>query len=166
MSNDGKDITYTVDGLTCHLLAGGQVCEYIVHSSQSASSVIDLCIWGILIFLFQKHLYLYVGLLLIAWIFIKKKSVRQESILAIKDVGIQVRTIYWGGSSVSRFISKNRIEDIIINEGISFWQIKSYMAILVNDEDKMIVVFEHLLPRLRPILLEAYKGTRKIIFSQ
>lgn len=65
-----------------------------------------------------------------------------ESILAIRDVGIQVQTVYWGGSTVSRFINRLKIEDVIINEGISFWQIKSYMAILVKDEDKMVVVFE------------------------
>lgn len=57
-------------------------------------------------------------------------------------MGIQVKTTYWGGSSVSRFINRNKIDDVIINEGISFWQIKSYMAILVKDEDKMVVVFE------------------------
>jgi hypothetical protein len=50
--------------------------------------------------------------------------------------------VYWGGSSVSRFINRLKIDDIIINEGISFWQIKSYMAILVKDEDKMVVIFE------------------------
>lgn len=112
-----------------------------------------------------------------------------ESILAIRDVGIQVKTTYWGGSSVSRFINRNKIDDVIINEGISFWQIKSYMAILVKDEDKMVVVFEvsfryphglflffffthtqktpqHLLPRLKPVLLRVYQGTRTIIFTQ
>jgi hypothetical protein len=31
---------------------------------------------------------------------------------------------------------------VIINEGISFWQIKSYMAIMVKGESKMTVVFE------------------------
>lgn len=57
-------------------------------------------------------------------------------------MGIQVKTVYWGGSSVSRFINRLTIEDIIINEAISFWQIKSYIAILVKDEEKMVVVFE------------------------
>lgn len=53
-----------------------------------------------------------------------------------------MKTVYWGGSSVSRFINRLTIEDIIINEAISFWQIKSYIAILVKDEEKMVVVFE------------------------
>lgn len=95
----------------------------------------------------------------VVWLLVKNKSVKQgkdiylpiftlaikhyiESILAIRDVGIQIKTSYWGGASVSRFINRNKIQDIIINEAISFWQIKSYMAILVKDEDKMVVAFE------------------------
>ncbi|KAI8976203.1 GPI-GlcNAc transferase complex, PIG-H component-domain-containing protein [Pilobolus umbonatus] len=97
---------------------------------------------------------------------LKSPSSILKSILAIRDIGIQVKTTYWGGYTVSRFINRLKIEDIIINEGISFWQIKSYMAILVKDEAKMIVVFEHLLPRLRPVLLDVYKGTRDIIFNR
>lgn len=65
-----------------------------------------------------------------------------ESILSMRDVGIQVRTTYYSGRSVSRFIDRRKIEDIIINEGITMWQIKSYMAILVKDQDRMVVVFE------------------------
>ncbi|KAI9312676.1 GPI-GlcNAc transferase complex, PIG-H component-domain-containing protein [Dichotomocladium elegans] len=84
--------------------------------------------------------------------------------MAIKDVGVQVRTVYWGGRSVSRFIDQHKIHDIIINEGITLWQIKSYMAILLSQEDKMVVVFEHLLPRLRPTLLEVYTGIRSVVF--
>ncbi|CAO3621037.1 unnamed protein product [Mucor hiemalis] len=102
----------------------------------------------------------------VVWLLVKNKSVKQESILAIRDVGIQIKTSYWGGASVSRFINRNKIQDIIINEAISFWQIKSYMAILVKDEDKMVVAFENTLPKLRPILLRAYQGTHAIIFSQ
>ena len=65
-----------------------------------------------------------------------------ESILAMKEIGIQVRTVYWGGKSVSKFIDQHKIDDIIINEGITMWQIKSYMAILVKNQDHMVVVFE------------------------
>lgn len=65
-----------------------------------------------------------------------------ESILAMKDVGIQVRTVYWGGRTVSRFIDRRKIHDIVINEGITMWQIKSYMAIIVKNQEHTIVVFE------------------------
>ncbi|KAL9552262.1 hypothetical protein MBANPS3_003875 [Mucor bainieri] len=146
--------TYTLESLTCRILPGQQAREYIVKASSSTINLLD------------SQLYRYATAAALIWLFAKRKSVRQESILAIRDVGIQVKTTYWGGSSVTRFINRNKIDDVIINEGISFWQIKSYMAILVKDEDKMVVVFEHLLPRLRPVLLRAYQGTRTIIFTQ
>ncbi|KAF7724995.1 hypothetical protein EC973_000488 [Apophysomyces ossiformis] len=87
-----------------------------------------------------------------------------SSILVMHGIGIQVKTTYWGGSSVSRFINRLKIEDVVINEGISLWQIKYYMAILVKDQSNVIVVFENLLPKLQPVLLDVYRGTRSIIF--
>ncbi|KAI8374615.1 GPI-GlcNAc transferase complex, PIG-H component-domain-containing protein [Radiomyces spectabilis] len=94
------------------------------------------------------------------------KTVKEESILAMRDIGIQVKTTYWGGSSVSRFVNRLKIEDVVLNEGITMWQIKSYMALLVKDQEKMTVVFEHLLPKLQPILLDVYRGVRQTIFPQ
>ncbi|GAN08409.1 hypothetical protein MAM1_0203c07920 [Mucor ambiguus] len=157
---------YTLESMTCRILPGLQAREYIVKSSSNAINLLDVFIWSIAIYLAKSQLYKYAIAAALIWLFAKQKSVRQESILAIRDVGIQVKTTYWGGSSVSRFINRNKIDDVIINEGISFWQIKSYMAILVKDEDKMVVVFEHLLPRLKPVLLRAYQGIRIIIFTQ
>lgn len=62
--------------------------------------------------------------------------------MAIRDLGVQIKTVYWDGSAVTRFIDILKIEDIIIHEGISFWQIKSYIAIIIKDEDKMVIVYE------------------------
>ncbi|CAO3649993.1 unnamed protein product [Mucor fragilis] len=161
-----QEFTYTLQSLTCRILPGLQAREYIVKSSANAVSLLDVFLWSIALYLAKSRLYTYAATAALIWLLLKRKSARQESILAIRDVGIQVKTTYWGGSSVSRFINRNKIDDVIINEGISFWQIKSYMAILVKDEDKMVVVFEHLLPRLKPVLLRAYQGTRAIIFTQ
>lgn len=93
-----------------------------------------------------------------------------------------MKTVYWDQSSATRFIDRPKIEDIVILEGISFWQIKSYIAIITKNEDKMVVVFEvrsifylkhnelmpykNLLPKLDPVLLQVYQGSRSIIFSQ
>lgn len=65
-----------------------------------------------------------------------------ESILAIRNVGVQVKTTYLSGRSVSHFIERSRICDIIIHEAITMWQVKFYMAIIVARQDRMIVVFE------------------------
>lgn len=65
-----------------------------------------------------------------------------ETILVIRDVGIQVKTIYLGGRSSSRFIDRSKISDIIINEAITMMHIRVYMAIIVEGQDRMVVVFQ------------------------
>lgn len=65
----------------------------------------------------------------------------------MRDVGIQVRTTYWGGRGELLFIDKHKIDDIVINEGITMWQIKSYLAILIKNQDKMVVVFKVRFPK-------------------
>lgn len=79
--------------------------------------------------------------------------------MVIRDFGVQVKTTYLGGRSVTRMIDMSRIKDIVINEGITMFQassiykyidcmflyqiqVKFYLAILVDKEDKMIVIFE------------------------
>ncbi|CAG8614134.1 12986_t:CDS:2 [Gigaspora rosea] len=103
--------------------------------------------------------------LLIIWLWTKFNIVKQESILSIRDIGIQVETVYINGRTVSRFIERSKISDIIINEGITMLQVKFYMAIIVEGQDKMVVVFQHLLPKYS-ILIQVYRGTRSIIFNE
>jgi GPI-GlcNAc transferase complex, PIG-H component len=69
-------------------------------------------------------------------------SIFAESILAVRNVGVQVKTTYLSGRSVSHFIERSRICDIIIHEAITMWQVKFYMAIITAKQDKMTVVFE------------------------
>ncbi|KAG0347511.1 hypothetical protein BG005_000114 [Podila minutissima] len=109
--------------------------------------------------------YTAITLITISRIAIKFFMVTEETILVIRDVGIQVKTVYLGGRSVSRFIDRSKIQDIIINEAITMMHIRVYMAIIVEGQDKMVVVFQNLLPRLN-VLLQAYHGARSIIFHE
>ncbi|KAG2209496.1 hypothetical protein INT47_008340 [Mucor saturninus] len=158
--------SYTLANMTCHILPGVQAREYVVKPVSRLFGWMDLLLWMTMLHFMRVHYFKYAGSLALVWLLMKRKTVRQESILAIRDVGIQVKTVYWGGSSVSRFINRSTIEGVIINEAISFWQIKSYMAILVKDEEKMVVVFEHLLPKIDPVLLRVYHGINTILYTQ
>ncbi|KAG0218242.1 hypothetical protein BGX33_008083 [Mortierella sp. NVP41] len=109
--------------------------------------------------------YAVVALFILLRIVFKSFMVMEETILVIRDVGVQVKTVYLGGRSVSRFIDRSKISDIIINEAITMFHIRVYMAIIVEGEDKMVVVFQNLLPRLN-VLLQAYHGARSIIFNE
>ncbi|KAF9105614.1 hypothetical protein BGX27_009547 [Mortierella sp. AM989] len=109
--------------------------------------------------------YTVITLLIVFRIVVKLFMVTEETILVIRDVGVQVKTVFLGGRSSSRFIDRSKISDIIINEAITMMHIRVYMAIIVEGEDKMVVVFQHLLPRLKE-LLQAYHGARSIIFNE
>ncbi|KAG0266156.1 hypothetical protein BG011_003143, partial [Mortierella polycephala] len=86
--------------------------------------------------------YAVIALLIISWIVVKLFIVTEETILVIRDVGVQVKTVYLGGRSASRFIDRSKISDIIINEAITMMHIRVYMAIIVEGEDRMVVVFQ------------------------
>ncbi|KAG2218846.1 hypothetical protein INT45_011270 [Circinella minor] len=170
---DFEDTSYTIGNLTCRVLPG-QAREYTCHANTPTISILDILYTMLTVIIYwlvplpkiswidyfyatkiPKNDYYYILCVILIWLWLKSHTVKE---------GIQVRTVYWGGKSVSKFIDQHKIDDIIINEGITMWQIKSYMAILVKNQDHMVVVFEHLLPRLRPVLLDVYWGTRAVIF--
>ncbi|CAJ0757101.1 19941_t:CDS:2 [Entrophospora sp. SA101] len=99
--------------------------------------------------------------MLVIWIWSKFNM----SILVVKDVGIQVKTVYMDGRCVSKFIDISKISNIIINEGITMLQVKFYLALVVENQDRMVVVFENLLPKLY-ILKQVYRGIRSVISSE
>ncbi|KAG0366637.1 GPI-GlcNAc transferase complex, PIG-H component-domain-containing protein [Gamsiella multidivaricata] len=144
--------------------------EYIMTSDAKRISSYDfmlvfLCL-GIVNTLGTTYTcYAVVTLLIVSRIVVKLFMVTEETILVIRDVGVQVKTVYLGGRSSSRFIDRSKISDIIINEAITMMHIRVYMAIIVEGEDKMVVVFQHLLPRLN-VVLQAYHGARSIIFNE
>ncbi|ORZ01202.1 GPI-GlcNAc transferase complex, PIG-H component-domain-containing protein [Syncephalastrum racemosum] len=173
-----SDESDTTSILTCRDLPGSFAREYIVSSASPFFGATDLILVTLSAFLrlllplphtigdLCINDYYYWPGACVLWLWLKSRVVKEEGILVMRDVGIQVRTTYWGGRSELLFIDKHKIDDIVINEGITMWQIKSYLAILIKNQDKMVVVFEHLLPRLRPVLLQVLWGTRAVMFSQ
>ncbi|KAK3828065.1 MAG: GPI-GlcNAc transferase complex, PIG-H component-domain-containing protein [Benniella sp.] len=144
--------------------------EYIITSDAKRINSYDLIVAFLcpgLVYALGTTLtcYTVIAFLIIWRIVVKLLMVTEETILVIRDVGVQVKTVYLGGRSSSRFIDRSKISDIIINEAITMMHIRVYMAIIVEGEDRMVVVFQHLLPRLN-VLLQAYHGARSIIFNE
>lgn len=67
---------------------------------------------------------------------------RAESLLVMRNMGVQVGTRYYSGRERKVFIERQRIESVIINEGIQTWAIFYYMAILVKGQERMVLPFE------------------------
>ncbi|KAL1921208.1 uncharacterized protein VTP21DRAFT_10924 [Calcarisporiella thermophila] len=156
------------DHLEVHYFADN-AREYVLRTHRSLLSGLDFVMLTLLAAYVYSHrvfvVYAVSGALLLLWLWSKCNTVTQESLLIIRDLGIQVRTVYADGRATSQFIDRAKLSDIIINEGITLWQVKFYMALMVEGHDRLVVVFEHLLPRLK-VLLEVYHGARAVMYGE
>ncbi|CAM9426126.1 unnamed protein product, partial [Phaeothamnion confervicola] len=96
---------------------------------------------------------------------VRRFSVREESLLVIQELGVQLTVKYADGREKSKFIDRAKIKAVIINEGVTMHRVVFYMAFVVEGSDCMIVAFEHLRPRL-DALLRVYRGTRAAVFGE
>lgn len=102
------------------------------------------------IYLGKYSFYLQLGVLVASILVIKNPKV--EQITVIKDCGIQLS--HWNGymllpytigkqlTRTREFISRDRILDVIINEGFYQWyQVIFYLCIMIRDERKLKIMF-------------------------
>merc|ERR1712000_143456 len=82
----------------------------------------------------------------------KAMSVKEEKLIVIRELGVHINTRYWSGKETSLFIEKERIKAVVINEGIRLYNVITYMAFIVKDEDRLICAFENIFPRMDVIL--------------
>ncbi|CAM9500849.1 unnamed protein product [Pylaiella littoralis] len=109
---------------------------------------------------------LVVVLCCVAWSLGCRSRVREESLLVVRELGVQVTTKYVDGREKSTFLDKAKIKAILINEGITMHRVVFYLAFVVAGRDKMVVAFENLKPRLH-ILIKIYsRGTRAAILGE
>lgn len=66
---------------------------------------------------------------------------------------------------MTRFIPTTSIQDIIIHEAFKGFEVRFYLAIVVEGEQDVVVVFPTLLPR-RAILEEVWRGARKCLWER
>jgi len=86
--------------------------------------------------------------------------------LVIRGLGVQTSTssaMYWS-SSATRFIPTTQIQDIIIHEAFKGFQVRFYLAVIVEGETNALVVFPNLLPK-RMILEEVWRGARNCLYE-
>ncbi|KAJ3161912.1 GPI mannosyltransferase 1 [Geranomyces variabilis] len=77
----------------------------------------------------------------------RMQAVRHESITFMQSFGITLEQATAVGKKQT-FIPLTDVVDVVINEAITRWTIKYYLAIIVKDKPELVVVFEHFMPRL------------------
>ncbi|KYQ96829.1 hypothetical protein DLAC_11575 [Tieghemostelium lacteum] len=89
---------------------------------------------------------------------------KEESLIVMRELGVQLKRKYYFRPEIIEFIDKTKIEQIIINEGITHHSVIFYMCFLVEGKNKMVLAFEDLVPR-RDVLLQIYRGTLALMYG-
>lgn len=78
--------------------------------------------------------------------FLLKYAVKEESIIIIRDFGVQLRIIYLFGSEKTKFLDADRIEGVFIHEYIYGSQCSYCLAFFVKGQETLSLLFKHLYP--------------------
>ncbi|KAL2054929.1 hypothetical protein ABVK25_004751 [Lepraria finkii] len=90
----------------------------------------------------------------------------EESLLTLRSLGIQTSTLSpsYLLPSNTRFIPSSQIRDIFIHEAFRGFEVRHYLAVVVEGEGEVVVVFPKLLPG-RAIVEEVWRGARECLYE-
>jgi phosphatidylinositol glycan class H protein len=90
----------------------------------------------------------------------------EESLTLLRGLGLQTSTSSstYLRTPTTRFIPTTDIQDIFIHEAFKGFEVRFYLAIVVKEEQEVVVVFPTLLPR-RAILEEVWRGARACLYG-
>lgn len=111
--------------------------------------------------------WLYVGIgCAVALVLVFRRFHIEESLLTLRALGIQTSTIspYYFLPATTRFIPTSQIRDIFIHEAFLGFEVRYYLAIVVEGESEVVVVFPKLLPG-REILEQVWRGARECLYE-
>jgi phosphatidylinositol glycan class H protein len=90
----------------------------------------------------------------------------EESLTLLRGLGVQTSTTSstYLQTPTTRFIPTTSIQDIFIHEAFKGFEVRFYLILVVEDEDKVVVVFPRLLPR-RDMLEGVWRGARACLWE-
>ncbi|KAJ1726889.1 hypothetical protein LPJ61_004891 [Coemansia biformis] len=143
------------------------VCEFTVRRDTAGvwlgdMLAIALASWAVHIF-FRNHVLL---ALMPVVLYLARSSLRvcQESLVVIRNVGIQTETVTLAGFRSVRSYELPQIKDLFIHEALQLFEYRYYMALLPREtQSSIVIMFPHLLPKL-DALLPVYHGARRLLF--
>uniref|UniRef100_A0A0G4IDT8 Phosphatidylinositol N-acetylglucosaminyltransferase subunit H conserved domain-containing protein n=1 Tax=Chromera velia CCMP2878 TaxID=1169474 RepID=A0A0G4IDT8_9ALVE len=89
----------------------------------------------------------------------KVELVKEESLTVIDGLGVQLQTTFLSGKEKSLFVDAEKIEEVVVNEGILAADIIFFLGITVRNQKNVVVPFQSLMPRL-PVLLRVWAAVR------
>ncbi len=91
------------------------------------------------------------------------QPVVQESVLALRGLGVQVKTVRRGGAAACRFVDAGSVRALVVNEGFQACDVRYYLALVLARRGRLMLLFDHARPRL-PALASAYRALLPALF--
>ena len=79
---------------------------------------------------------------------IRRYEVTEESVLLIKDFGVQIRQKYASGFEEIKFLERANVEEVIIHEFIQGSSVGFSLAFKVQDSNLLVLTFKNVYPGL------------------
>lgn len=107
--------------------------------------------------------------LLLLYVLLLGRIHTEERLLVLRGLGIQIRssssgTLLPSGATATRFIPTGKIRDVLIAEAFRGFEVRHYLAVVVDGEEDVVVVFPRLLPRPR-VLEKVWRGVRGCLWE-
>ncbi|KAK7517332.1 phosphatidylinositol N-acetylglucosaminyltransferase [Phyllosticta citriasiana] len=95
-----------------------------------------------------------------------RRGYTEESLLVLSGLGIQTSSSSptYLSTATTRFIPTAAIQDIFIHEAFKGFEVKFYLAFVVEGEEDAVVVFPKLLPSRR-IIEEVWRGAKACLYE-
>lgn len=105
------------------------------------------------------------SVMILLW-FVLRRGYTEESLLVLKGLGLQTSTSSstYLQAATTRFIPTTSVQDIFIHEAFKGFEVRYYLAVVIQGEGDVVVVFPALLPR-RAILEEVWRGAKACLYE-
>ncbi|KAK7751939.1 hypothetical protein SLS62_006082 [Diatrype stigma] len=115
--------------------------------------------------------------LLLLYVLLLGRVHTEERLLVLRGLGIQIRSSSSGAlfpprgsvagagaATTTRFIPTGKIRDVLIAEAFRGFEVRHYLAVVVDGEEDVVIVFPRLLPRPR-VLEKVWRGVRGCLWE-
>jgi hypothetical protein len=92
------------------------------------------------------------------------RLVVEESLLAMRGLGLQLTTRRDDGSTSSQFIDAQSVKALVVNEGVQSCDVWYYLAVVVVGRPTMVLAYEASRPRLA-VLSHIYKRVHSLMYE-
>ncbi|GAM89800.2 hypothetical protein ANO11243_078390 [Dothideomycetidae sp. 11243] len=95
-----------------------------------------------------------------------RRPYTEESLLVVRGLGVQTSSSSgtYLSTARTRFIPTSAIQDIFLHEAFKGFEVKFYLAIVVEGEEDLVVVFPKIFPK-RQLLEEVWRGTKACLYE-